>query len=207
MRNLAPSGGTSTPAEARVCDLPAGLRAPLTPPSPPPGIPSDLTPDARACLDALATAGAAAAASRERLDDALARYHAIFGPPELARDDGGKMRRNPAAVAFHARADAEEATAEARTPGLLTKAEAAARLRIGVRSLERLVAEGRLCPVRISARCVRFDGAALDAFARTSARSRPVPRKKGQPAARPSTPRPVAASARTSTPARAEARR
>lgn len=135
--------------------------------------------------DALPPAVAAALDEEyERHRDALAALYAevraeVFPPPALvpAPDGGPRLARRSVALP-----DARQATPQAERRGetlplsallpaaLLTYPQAAARLGISRRALERLVAAERLRPVRVSARCIRFHPDALDAFAASSAR-------------------------------------
>ena len=114
-----------------------------------------------------------------RLDEEHARHRAAvatlyaetFGPPELLPDpDGGpRFVRNPAGP---------NATMVADGSALLTYAAAARRLGFSKRALERLVRDGEIRPVRLGPRTVRFDPAALDAFAAARA-ARPAARTQG----------------------------
>lgn len=49
---------------------------------------------------------------------------------------------------------------------LLTYSEVAERLNVSTRHVRTFVAEGRLRPIHLSSRCVRFDPDDLDAFLR-----------------------------------------
>lgn len=111
-----------------------------------------------------------------------------------ALDEGHALHGHRAADRYTAALEARLADLEARLAALETSSAppdpsalldydgAATRLRIGVRTLRKLVTEGEIRPVRIRGR-VLFSPAALDAFARACAGG-VVTAPKGRPGAR-----------------------